>query len=180
MIVGITGTFASGKDAAAEYLEQKGYEHISSADMLRQELKKKGLPENRDNLRITANELVKKYGGEYLAEKAYKSALNRDKLIISAVRRQGEIDFLKSKDRFVLIFIDAPVEVRYQRMKNRSREGKELVTLEDLKQKEKKEFSGDNSQRLDYCKRHADYLLDNSSNLRDLQIKIDKILLEID
>ena len=40
MIIGITGSYASGKDTVASILQEKGFIHYSLSDILREELKK--------------------------------------------------------------------------------------------------------------------------------------------
>lgn len=176
MIIGLTGTFASGKDVVAGYLETRGYKHVSTSEILREEVKKRDLEVNRDNLRSTANEIVEKFGGDYLAKKALDLSLGNHKLIISGLRRKGEIDYLKSNDDFILIFVDAPIEIRYRRMKKRAREDEKIITLQELRDREAEEFSGHNSQRLDYCKKEADFIVDNSKDLDHLQSQINKIV----
>lgn len=175
MIIGLSGTFASGKDIVADYLNDHGFEHVSSADVLRQEVEKRGLEINRDTLRATANDLVERYEGQYLAQQALATTKGKN-VVISAIRRQGEIDYLKKQGDFKLIFVDAPLPLRYQRMKDRAREGESLISLDELKIKEAEEFSGQNSQRLDYCKMHADTFIDNSGTLEDLYEQIDSII----
>ena len=51
MIIGLTGSYCSGKDTVADYLvNKKGFSHISLSDIIRQELQKAGIEPTRENL----------------------------------------------------------------------------------------------------------------------------------
>lgn len=177
MIIGISGTFGSGKDLAAEYLESKGFQHISLADILREEATKRGLDHNRETLRTLSNEISEWEGGDKFAKVAISRKKN-DNLVLSAVRKIGEVDYLKTFPDFKMLFIDAPLEIRYERLVSRSRAGENKMTLEELKQKEELEMSGKSSQRVDYCKKEADVIISNTGTVQEFYGKIDKILVD--
>jgi len=178
MIIGISGTFGSGKDLVARYLEsEKGFQHFSLADILREIAVEDGVNVDRESVRILANKLNQEEGGDFLAKRALKRK-NKENLVISAVRRPEEIDLLKKQDSFILIFVDAPIEIRFKRLVSRSRDIEGQMTLDELKSKENLESSGKSSQRVDLCKKKANYIIDNSGTKEDLQNKIDKILKE--
>lgn len=48
MIIGITGTFAAGKDTVADYLKEKGFEHFSLGEELTDIANERGLAVSRD------------------------------------------------------------------------------------------------------------------------------------
>ena len=48
MIVGITGFFCAGKDTMAAMLQQKGFNHISLSDIIREELSSRSIPFSMD------------------------------------------------------------------------------------------------------------------------------------
>jgi dephospho-CoA kinase len=179
MIIGLTGTFAAGKDEAARYLEEeKGFEHYSTADILREKVREEGLDTNRETLRVFVNSLRKEKGDDYLAREAVKR-IRGDKAAISAIRSIGEVDYLKSLKDFKLIFVDAPIELRYDRIKDRKRAGEEQLTFEMFQEKEMLEMSGQSSQRLDYSKEKADLIIENAGTLEEFHQKIDNLLTSI-
>ncbi|MFA4995561.1 MAG: AAA family ATPase [Patescibacteria group bacterium] len=176
MIIGLTGTFGAGKDAVSEYLAEKGFEHISTSDILREVAKERSLGLDRETVRMLSNNLKKEFDSAILAKMAVEQKSKKN-LVISALRDIGEIDYLKTIDNFKLIFVDAPIEIRYERLIKRSRDDQEKkLTLEELKEKEQLEMSGKSSQRIDLCKEKADYIIDNSGTIEGLNKKIDKIL----
>jgi len=178
MIIGVTGTFGSGKDLVSDYIAKKGFEHYSTADILREEAGKRGLGIDRESLRTLKNLLKTEKGDDYLAREAV-SRIKGDKAVVSAIRSIGEVDYLKSLDDFTLIFVDAPIEIRYQRIQKRKRAGEETLTFEKFQEKENLEMSGQSSQRIDYAKAKADLTIINDSTLEELYSKIEKTLKDI-
>ena len=69
MIIGLTGKNASGKGEVADYLKTKGFVYYSLSDELREEATKRNIEPSRDNLTNLGNELRKKHGPNYLAQK---------------------------------------------------------------------------------------------------------------
>lgn len=178
MILGVTGTIGAGKDLAARYLESKNFQHLSTADILREEAVKKGLSLERESLRIFSNQLKKEKSGDYLAREAV-ARIVKDNVIISAIRAAEEVDYLKNLADFYLVFIDAPIEERYERIRKRSRIGEKEIKFDDFKKKEDLEMSGLSSQRLDYCREKADFIISNTGSTDELNKKIDSLLIKI-
>ena len=179
MIIGISGTFGSGKDLVSSYLETKGFLHCSTSDALRQITAEKGREVNRENLRLTANEIEHEEDGN-LAKQCLKSRQGAENVVVSGLRRLLELNYLRSlPEKFLLIFIDAPIEIRYHRLIDRSREGEDKMTLEEFKKREELESSGQSSQRLDLCKKEADKVIINEGTIEELHNQIDQILTTI-
>ncbi len=105
IVIGITGTLGAGKGTIVDYLvEQKGFAHFSVRAFLLEEIRKRGLPENRDSMYNLANELRSIYGPSYLTDQLYeKAAISRKNSIIESIRTPGEIKSLR--DRVTFIFL---------------------------------------------------------------------------
>lgn len=178
MIIGLTGTFGAGKDEAARYFESLGFEHFSTADILREEATKRGLAIDRDSLRKLKNVLKDEKGDDYLAKEAF-GRIKSGKAIISAIRSIGEVDYLKSLSDFYLVFVDAPIDIRYERIKDRKRAGEEELSLEKFRETEEMEMSGRSSQRLDYSRDNADYIVINGTTKENFYTQLDEVLTKI-
>ncbi|MFH1478749.1 MAG: AAA family ATPase [Candidatus Omnitrophota bacterium] len=178
MVIGLTGANASGKGEAADYIRSKGFILYSLSDILRDECKKKGLKESRENLILLGNELRTKNGPSILAERIIKNIKEGKDYIIDSIRNPFEIESLRRLDDFILIGIDAPIELRFERLAKRNRPG-DPETLEDLVEKEQKE-NIDNScnQQLDKCLELADIVLINDSTIEVFHRKIDEAISE--
>jgi len=166
-IIGISGTFSSGKDTLAEYLiENYNYNHVSTGDMVRKEAKKRYGNIERPTLRIVATELKKEGGASVLVKKA----LDEPKpIIISGIRAIGEAKTIKEAGG-VLLFIDAYIKIRYERMVKRARDTEAVSTLEEFMNSELKELAVGNKDE-DYnqitVQNMSDKTINNSGNLED-------------
>jgi dephospho-CoA kinase len=177
MIVGVTGYLASGKDTVADFLIKKGYNHYSLSDEIRSELKDRNIESTRENQQRVANELRKNFGPEYLAKKVMKKA--KEPAVVTSIRNIGEVEYLKNNG-MKLIFVDAPIKIRYDRSINRKREGEEILSFEQFKAQEDFEKSKEiNSQQLQLVAELADYTILNEGTLKELHEKIDKIMKEM-
>lgn len=178
IIIGIVGLFCAGKDTVADYLISKGFKHYSLADILREICRRKNMYKSRDDLVKAGNQLREKYGSGYLAKLALNKAkkIQFDKLVISSIRNPGEIKELKKDSYFFLMEVKAPLKIRYQRAKKRSKID-DKVSFEKFKNQEKFERKGSkNQQRLNKVIAMADFKILNNKNIKELKKNIDKIL----
>jgi len=182
MIIGLTGTFAGGKDTVADYLvEKKGFGAYGTGDVVREYVKKLGWPMTRDKQREMGNKLRMDHGADFIVKEAIKKAKGENK-VITGIRQPNEADFLNDGKDMYLMEVSAPLEIRFKRMQSRDREG-DPKTVEELKEKENKEMHGDpndkNVQNISYCMKVAKYKIDNSGTKEELYKKVDKILEEL-
>ena len=173
-IIGLTGTNGAGKGEAAAFFHQKSYEIYSLSDILREELVKRGLPLSRDNLIKTGNELRQKFGADILAKKAW--ARIKSKAVVDSIRNPSEVEFFRKKASFVLLAIDAPVDLRFKRIMRRGRL-ESIKNLEEFIAKEAEEMSSNPSrQQLQACLALADYTIINDGTLSEFHQKLEKFL----
>ncbi|MEM5882858.1 MAG: AAA family ATPase [Candidatus Aenigmatarchaeota archaeon] len=181
-IVGITGTLASGKDTVKKFLENKfNCYTISLSSIIKAELeKKKNKNFSRKDLQDFGNELRKKYGTHILAMLAVEH-LQKEKevIIINGIRNPGEIDFLKKKfgNKFVLIGVDAPQEIRFERIKKRNYEfdPKTWEEFLEIDKRDQGENQPEYGQKTRKCLEKADFLVINDGSLEDLEKKVNEI-----
>lgn len=183
MILGLTGKNASGKGEVAAYLKTKGFIYYSLSDELREEATKRKLAHSRGNLVSLGNELREKFGPEYLAKKInekIKNIKNNVKnFVVDSIRSPFEAkELLKNKD-FLLIGIDAPVGLRFQRIVERNRIG-DAKTIEEFKKQEGRENTkNETSQQLNETFKLAGKAIINDGPLESLHEKIDELLEEL-
>jgi dephospho-CoA kinase len=143
MIIGLAGTFASGKDTLANHLViTKGFMHISTSDMVRAVAEAEYGNIERPTLFKTANETREKRGAGIFAELAlerYKEEQDKYQgIVVSGVRSLGEAEAIK-KAGGKLVFVDSPMEIRYERIQARQRSNEESLTFEEFKASEEAE-----------------------------------------
>ena len=180
MIIGVTGFFAAGKDSCAAYLEQRGFGHLSLSDIIRQELEQCGEELNIANLTRTGNELRRRFGFDVLAQRALRRMTAGENYVVTSIRHPDEVRALRGAARpFVMLFIEAPQRLRFERSQQRGRAGDE-ATFEAFAAAERAQLDGSDpaTQQLRACRQLADQVLDNDAGLAELQEKIERALRE--
>jgi len=173
-LIGLTGTNGAGKGEVAVYLIKKGYDYFSLSDLIREELEKKGEETSRNNLIKTGNHIREKFGADILARRIMKRI--KGKAIIDSIRNPKEVEFLRKQKNFILLAVDAPVELRFERVKSRGRD-ESASNLEEFIRKEEEEMTDyKNGQQLHNCINLADFTLINDGFLEDLHKKLESLL----
>lgn len=173
-LIGLTGTNGAGKGEAAAFLVRLGYAYLSLSDILREELSARGLEESRDNLIRIGNELREKSGPDVLARRTGEKISGPT--VIDSIRNPKEIEFFRTLEGFILLAVDAPIEIRYERARTRGRD-ESAATLEDFRKKEEMEMTGNESaQQLARCMVLADRLIINDGTLDDLHRRLEESL----
>jgi len=184
MIIGITGTIAAGKGTVSKYLEEVyDFKHLSVRKYLVEKLiriENNILTEEdvtRDAMVELANKLRSKHGPDFIVKELYKQATNYPNSIIESIRTVGEVLSLREIPNSILLAVDAPLELRYERAK--IRKGlTDSVTFEKFAEEEKREMESDNigKQNLNACISLADRVIINDGSLQDLKEKVSTLL----
>jgi len=180
--LGLTGLNASGKGTVAKLLIERGFNYYSLSDIVREEATAMGLDHSRENLILVGNKLRKEHGPAVLAQKVVEKLVGagrdlplRDDIhpaVIDSIRNLAEINELRKLPGFILIAIDAPVKLRFERAKKRGRTGFEK-TLQDFIKIEQQENSKDPArQQLFECVKQADYIVVNDKTEKELKDKV--------
>ena len=183
IVFGLTGKNASGKGTVAEILKKKNFTYHSLSDSLRDELKSLKKEETRENLIDIGNKLRQKGGPGVLADKLIPKLNSENNHIVDSIRNPLEVISLRKETllrRFFLISVDANARLRYDRLCSRGRIG-DTDSWEKFVEQEKKEENNDdpNKQQLSKTMRMADYEIDNSGTLKDLEERVKIILSEL-
>lgn len=182
MIIGVTGTYASGKDTIAEILQEMNFFHVSFSDLIREELKKRRGKITRDNLIALGNELREKYGASILARMALKKVKDGENYVFTSIRNPFEVKKLMQREDFLLIKVIAPEKVRLQRLlernqRNQKNREEDSKTLEEMREKERKENSADpKAQQLRKVAEMAKVTIANDGTLEQLKGKVERLV----
>jgi dCMP deaminase len=182
MIIGLTGSYCSGKDTVADYISQKhGYKHFSLSDIIREIMKEAGVELTRENLITFGTKLREENGNGVLTKKVLEKAKDEGKYCITSIRHSEEVNELRKRKDFVLINVDAPQGVRFERMQKRKRSG-DPQTLEKFIELEKKESQTSGSgQQLRKTANMADITFINDSNdMTTLKVTVDNLLEDLE
>jgi dephospho-CoA kinase len=174
-LAGLTGTNASGKGEAARILEHHGYRYRSLSDVVRDEASRQGMPPSRENLIVLANQLRRQNGPGVMAARTVPM-LSAGLYVVDSIRHPEEVNILKRADEFILIAIDAPIEIRFQRAQARGRD-ESSGTLEEFRKIENRERTEEtNVQQLDATFRLADHVIVNDKSLSELEEELLRVL----
>ena len=105
VLIGLTGRYASGKSTVVDFLVSKGLASESCSDSIRAHLKQNGIEESRENLINGGNELRRLGGPGILAEMLIER-LDGKHAVIDSIRTPGEVEALREREDFILIFQD--------------------------------------------------------------------------
>ena len=184
MIIGLTGSLASGKGVVSDYLKSKGFVYLSLSDELREIAKAKKIEITRENLQRLGNQLREENGSGILAEKVRNKieAQMYHNAIIDGIRNPAEILVLKSLKNFFLITIDAPSEIRFKRMIERNRESDPKNWEDFLRVDAKDKGIGEatTGQGVGLCMEQADMMIMNTGNLEDMEKKVSLLFKRIE
>ncbi len=124
----------------------------------------------RDNLIAMGERLRSKGGPGVLARRILPRLSGRD--VVDSIRHPGEVEVLRTLPRFVLLGLNAPRPLRFERSINRGRLG-DGTTLEEFSRKEERENSDSEAgQQLERTLRLADASIVNDGSLADLADRI--------
>lgn len=180
IVIGLTGKNAAGKGTVADILTQNKFVYNSLSDSLREELRILGKEETRENLIQIGNELRSEGGPGVLADKLIPKLALDNNHIVDSIRNPFEVNSLRKKfpsNKFVLISVDADAKLRYDRLRSRGRIGDSDSWEKFVNQENQEENNDDpNKQQLSKTMNMADYEIDNSGTLEDLEERLKTIL----
>jgi dephospho-CoA kinase len=179
MIIGLTGTIASGKTTLADILKEKGFEHHTYSDLLREEAEKESIEPTRKNLQELGNKFKKDNNNLGILSKMIIDNAKTDNILADGIRTIDEIKELKKYPKAYVIGVDAPQKIRYKRLSDRKRPGDPL-TFEKFKEIDDHENKGlTPGQDINNCIKKADFVVINDHSIKDLKSKIEAILKKI-
>ena len=173
-IFGLTGPNAAGKGEVASFLGACGFRVHSLSDVVREAAAAEGLPPEREHLIRIGTRLRREGGSGILAERIVARLGERD--VVDSIRNPAEVDVLRRLPSFVLLGIDAPIEMRFRRSLARARPG-DPATLEAFRMREAQENTDDPAaQRLRATFGLADHVIMNGSTLEALHDRVRAVL----
>lgn len=174
-IIGIAGTNGSGKDTVGTILaEDHGYYFISVTDIMRAELKNRGVPVDREHMRDLSAEWRREFGYGVLIDRAVeayeKLGGTYQGLAIASLRNPFEVDRVHELGG-VVWWLDADPLLRFTRIKmnaaTRARAEEDEKTFEEFVAEEEAEMhqSGDEATlNMSGVKDKSDVAMHNGGN----------------
>jgi len=180
MIIGICGRVAAGKETLTSFLRDKGFVYLESSKLINEELERRGLEITRKNQQDVADELRNKQGVGVLMQ-MFLDKISKENLgsnvIIDSLRNSGEAVFLREKvPGFVLIGVDAPQKIRFERIISRGKPSDPKTWEEFLKADSRDNFDTENpmGQQTGKLLELADFVVINDGNLTRARKEIEE------
>lgn len=178
LILGLAGEMGSGKGTIAKHVieEHKGAVHRFST-ILRGLLNRIHVDQTRENISTLSTILRRNFGDDLLAKSIYQDTLNDEHniVVVDGVRRMADILYLEEVPHFKLVYVDADLDVRYERIVKRGENaGDAAKTLEDFKRDSELETE----LQIRDLRNYANYVVDNNGTYADLYKQIEDIIKE--
>ncbi|HDM60127.1 MAG TPA: flagellar hook-basal body complex protein FliE [Archaeoglobus veneficus] len=176
-IIAFVGLPLSGKSTAANVAKEMSIPVVVMGDIVREEVKKRGLELTDENAGKVASELRQKEGMDAIARrcipKIRKAAKDTGIVVIDGIRGIAEVERFRKEfgDDFILIHIDSPIELRLERALKRKRSD-DISSIEELKQRDERELSWNMGKAIEA----ADFTIENTSSFEEFVEKIRDLL----
>jgi dephospho-CoA kinase len=174
MIICVTGMPGSGKSEVAEILRSMGYKTYELGDIVREEMRKRGMESNPENERTFSIYLRRKYGKSITTRRTIAKIRKekKDKIAIIGFRSKMELNYVKKRFDAITIAIVAPERARFERTKKRKRIADPQTMSEFLSIRDKKE------ERFGIIGaiKNADYVISNTGTIADLEKSVQMVL----
>lgn len=165
MIFGLTGRNGAGKGEAAEFLKSKGFYYYSLSDVVRDEVRRRGLEMTRENLLVTGRDLRARFGTGFLAQEILDRLEPDKNYVIDSFRHPDEVAVFRALPDFRLLAVEADLEVRFERLRRREREN-DPRSLDEFERLEERESGGSvEGQDLPATEALADVRVTNNTDL---------------
>lgn len=182
MILGLSGTNASGKDELATYLrDSHNFLLFHTSDYIREEAKKRYGNILRPTLFKVGNELRQEGGAGVLAQMGLKEYEENNEeyrgVVISSIRTLGEVEAIH-KANGKIVFLDASRQIRYERIRSRSRADDQIDFDTFVEHEEAELFESNDPAKFNILgvKEEADILIKNETSVEDFTNKATELL----
>lgn len=176
-VLAFVGAPAAGKTEAASVAKTLGIPIITMGDVVRAELRRRGLPLSDENAGTIASELRAQEGMDAIAKRCIPEvraiAGKKAVIVIDGIRGISEVETFKKEfgTDFTLVRVDAPLNLRYERIKTRGR-GDDSLSIEEFKTREERE----NEWGLGEAMKNADKVITNTDSRELFKEQIEEIL----
>ncbi|WP_440952758.1 dephospho-CoA kinase [Methanococcoides sp. FTZ1] len=174
-IIAFVGMPAAGKSVASDVVKEQNIDVVNMGDVIRDEVKARGLDPTDVNTGGVANDLRAKEGMDAVAKRCVPKieAAGKDLVVVDGVRGIAEVNFFKEHfgEEFTLVFIDAPLAMRFERVSNRGRSD-DMTDIEALKVRDERELGWGLAEAI----KVSDITIDNTGTIDEFRKEIKAIL----
>lgn len=175
-VIGTVGLPGSGKGEAASVAHEAGVPVVTMGDVIRSECRERGLEPAEHHGEI-AKALREEEGPAAIAERSLPlvevELESNDVVLVDGLRSEHELDRFRDAfgDEFVLVSVEAPFDLRAERLSDRGRDDSD-VDREALREREERELGFGMGEVMD----RADVVVDNTDSLDRFRERIRALL----
>ncbi|MHA1728147.1 MAG: AAA family ATPase [Promethearchaeota archaeon] len=166
-VIGFVGLPGSGKSTAIEAIRNLG-SIITMGDVVRNEVKKKGLKINPSTLGNFSLKLRKTHGEQIIAVKCVKmiKKMQNSVIFVDGIRSMNEVIFFRKHWKFPVIAVICADDNRHKRLMERRRSD-DSVNIKRILERDKREKEFGVKKVIE----NADYKINNNSEIETLKRK---------
>ncbi|ARS89818.1 AAA family ATPase [Natrarchaeobaculum aegyptiacum] len=178
-VIGTVGLPGSGKGEAATVAREEGIPVVTMGDVVRQETADRGLDPSKDHGTV-AQALREENGPTAIAERSLPMIEDRlenhDAVVVDGIRSDTEVDVFEERfdEAFTLVSIEAPFDLRAERIDARGRDAGENDGGEALADRDERERGFG----MDDAMERADVVVENTDTLEAFHDRIRKVIRE--
>ncbi|WP_254532319.1 AAA family ATPase [Natrinema gelatinilyticum] len=178
-VIGTVGLPGSGKSEAATVAREDGIPVVTMGDVVRQETADRGLDPAKDHGTV-ARALREENGPTAIAERSLPMIEDRlenhDAVLVDGIRSDVEVDVFETEfgDAFTLVSIEAPYEIRADRIDERGRDAGEADGGEGVAARDERERGFG----MDDAMERADVVVENTGSLEAFHDRIREVVRE--
>lgn len=171
LVLAITGMPYSGKTEAARVAEERGVKVVNMGDVVREEARRRGLEETRENLERLMVELRERMGMGAIAKLCLEKLRGEKLVVVDGVRCLEEVAEFSKAGPVIVVAIHASPRTRYVRALRRGRRD-DVRSWEEFVKRDVAELNVG----LGNVIALADGVVVNEGNLEELREKMRQIL----
>jgi len=172
-VIGTVGLPGSGKGEAAEVAREQGVPVVTMGDVIRRECRDRGLDPAEHHGEV-AVALREEHGPDAVAERSLPVIRERldgaETVLVDGLRSDVEVERFREAfgERFVLVSIEAPFELRRERLDARGRDDPDVEPLAERDERELGFGMGEAMAMADVTVENTDSLAAFRERIRDL------------
>lgn len=173
-VIAVVGMPGSGKGEFSAIAQELGIPVVVMGDVIREEVAKQGLPPTDESMGVVAQRLRITYGMAAIAHVCIPVITSKQEevVLVDGVRGDAEVSqFSSAFPEFILVSIEAPLDLRFSRLSKRGRSD-DLTDIAELIARDERECTFGLGKAMEL----ASVRIENTSTREEFQEKVRQFL----
>ncbi|MBT8507792.1 hypothetical protein AZH53_05090 [Methanomicrobiaceae archaeon CYW5] len=176
-VIGVVGLPATGKGEFSRVAGDLGIPVVVMGDVVRREVRRRGLPLTDETMGRISGELRQEYGRDALATLSipFIEETAAGVVLVDGIRSDAEVvRFREHFGEFHLVAVESPFDLRIERIRCRGRED-DIISVDELTNRDERELGWGLGEAI----LMADYSVTNDGGMHEYEIRVRSVLREI-